>query len=70
MAETVVQRHAIDAAAEVMAEKKTSQGITHAGFALTSLPHKRIREAVWERRGHFTTLLVESTGSHMVPSLA
>ena len=60
MAETAVQRHATDAAAEVMAEEKTSLGITHAGFALTSLPHKRIQEAVWERRGHFTTLLVES----------
>jgi len=60
MAETPAQRQAIDAAAAVMAEEKTGLGITHAGFALTSLPHKRIEEPVWERQGHFTTLLVES----------
>jgi hypothetical protein len=35
-------------------------GITHAGFAMTSLPHKRIDEPLWRRQGHRTTLLVES----------
>ena len=35
-------------------------GITHAGFAMTSLPHKRIEEPLWRRHGHRTTLLVES----------
>ena len=35
-------------------------GITHAGFAMTSLPHKRIEELLWRRQGHRTTLLVES----------
>jgi hypothetical protein len=35
-------------------------GITHAGFAMTSLPHKRIEEGLWKREGHRTTLLVES----------
>ena len=30
------------------------------GFAMTSLPHKRIEEGLWKREGHRTTLLVES----------
>ena len=30
---------------------------------MTSLPHKRIEEALWRRDGHRTTLLVES-GRH------
>jgi hypothetical protein len=47
MAETKVERQAVHAAAAVMAEERSSLGITHAGFAMTSLPHKRIDEAVW-----------------------
>ena len=38
MAETKVERQAIHAAAAVMAEERSSLGITHAGFAMTSLP--------------------------------
>jgi len=59
VAETAVQRHTIDAAAEVMAEEKTSLGIAHAGFALKACP-SAFQEAAWKRRGHFTTLRVES----------
>lgn len=59
-AETKAQRHAIDAAAAVMFEERSGLGITHAGFAMTSLPHKRVDEAVWEREGYRTTLLIES----------
>jgi hypothetical protein len=40
--------------------KESRLGITHAGFAMTSLPHKRIEETFWRRDGHRTTLLVES----------
>ena len=54
------ERQAIDAAAAVMSEEKSGLGITHAGFAMTALPHKRIDEAVWERQGHRVTLLIES----------
>jgi hypothetical protein len=54
MAETRAERQAVEAA-----------GITHAGFAMTSLPHKRIEDPLWRRQGPHTTLLVESgrTGS-------
>jgi hypothetical protein len=60
MAATKVERHAVEAAAAVLAEEESRLGITHAGFAMTSLPHKRIEEALWRREGHRTTLLVES----------
>ena len=59
-AETPGQRSAIDAAAAVMAEEASRIGITHAGFAMTNLPHRRIEAGVWRRQGHRTTLLVES----------
>ena len=55
-----VDRQAVDAAAAVLAEEVSRLGITHAGFAMTSLPHRRIEEGVWESRGYQTTLLVES----------
>jgi hypothetical protein len=54
------ERKAIDAAAQILAEEDSRLGITHAGFAMTSLPHKRITEPYWKRQGHRTTLLVES----------
>src|SRR5271166_2716282 len=60
MAETRAGRQAIDAAAAIMCEERNGLGITHAGFAMTSLPHKRVDEAVWEREGYKTTLLIES----------
>ena len=60
MVETKAERHAINAAAAVLADEESRAGITHAGFAMTSLPHKRIGEAFWRREGHRTTLLVEA----------
>ena len=54
------ERQVVDAAAFVMAEEESRLGITHAGFAMTSLPHKRITEDLWRREGNRTTLLVES----------
>src|SRR3954467_3149934 len=60
MVETKAERHAIEAAASMLADEEGRLGITHAGFAMTSLPHKRIENAVWRRDGHRTTLLVES----------
>ena len=60
MADSKAQRLAIEAAAQVLAEEETRLGITHAGFAMTSLPHKRTEDAFWKRQGHRTTLLVES----------
>jgi hypothetical protein len=63
MARTMVdpeQRPLVDIAAEVMGDDAHRIGITYTGFCLTSLPHKRLNEeAVWEKRGHKVTLLVE-----------
>ena len=59
-ADSKAQRYAIDAAAQILAEEESRLGITHAGFAMTSLPHKRMEEPFWKRQGHRTTLLVES----------
>ena len=59
-AATKAERQAIDAAASLLAEEESRLGITHAGFAMTSLPHKRIKEGLWRREGHRTTLLIES----------
>ncbi len=60
LATTKSDRLAIEAAAAMLGEEENRLGITHAGFAMTSLPHKRIEETLWRREGHRTTLLVES----------
>lgn len=60
MADSSIDLLAINAAASVMSEEETRLGITHAGFAMTNLPHKRIEDAVWRRQGINTTLLVEA----------
>jgi Plasmid encoded RepA protein len=59
-ASTRAERLAVEAAGTILAEEVSRLGITHAGFALTSLPHKSIEDPLWRRRGHRTTLLVES----------
>ena len=59
-ANTKAERGAIEAAASLLSEEESRLGITHAGFAMTSLPHKRIEDGVWRRDGHRTTLLVKS----------
>lgn len=60
MVETRAERQAVEAAGIILAEEVSRLGITHAGFAMTSLPHKRIEEPLWRRQGHRTTLLVEA----------
>src|SRR3984957_5884335 len=60
LAASKLERSAIDAAAAILADEEGRLGITHAGFAMTSLPHKRIEDGLWRREGHRTTLLVES----------
>lgn len=59
-ADTKVDRMVVEAAAEILAEEESRLGITHAGFAMTSLPHKRTDEPFWKREGPRTTLLVEA----------
>jgi hypothetical protein len=54
------RRPLIDIAAEILADDEQRIGISYAGFALTALPHKRqANDAVWEKRGHRVTLLIE-----------
>jgi hypothetical protein len=60
LAASKTDRQAIEAAAAIMGDEDGRFGITHAGFAMTSLPHKRIEETLWRREGNRTTLLVES----------
>lgn len=60
MMEGKAGRQAVDAAAALLAEEETRLGITHAGFAMTSLPHRRIDDPLWTRQGNRTKLLVES----------
>lgn len=60
MAITKAERNTIDAAAAIMAEEEARMGITHAGFAMTSLPHKKIDDTVWRRSSPNTTLLIAS----------
>lgn len=55
-----VSMRELEIAAAVMAEESETLGICHAGFALTSLPHKNTNELLWRREGHRVTLLVES----------
>ncbi len=54
------RRQAVDAAAMILADEEFRLGITHAGFAMTSLPHKRIAGPHWKREGNSTKLFVES----------
>jgi hypothetical protein len=60
MAETKTDMMAVNAAASIMAEEENRLGITHAGFAMTNLPHHHIDGSVWIRKGLSTTLHVES----------
>lgn len=53
-------RMLVEAAYQVLSEETERLGFTHAGFALTSLPHKAIKGEVWRKEGHNITLLVES----------
>ena len=57
---TKAERNAIEAAAAVLSEEESRLGITHAGFAMTSLPHKRIEEASGGEKATGQPCLVES----------
>ncbi len=46
-----VGRQCVEAAFSVMSDENFDIGITHAGFAITALPHKPFPDRVWERSG-------------------
>jgi hypothetical protein len=60
MVATKAERRAIEAAATILAEEEARLGITHAGFAMTGLPHKATVAPVWRREAPRTTLLIAS----------
>ena len=60
MTATKAERNAVDAAAEIMSEEVARLGITHAGFAMIGLPHRKIADTVWRKSGPQITLLVAS----------
>lgn len=63
------ERRIIEIASEVMADENERLGISYSGFCLTALPHRRIDEPTWVRKGHKITLVVQSgvdrNGSHV-----
>jgi hypothetical protein len=60
LAHSKQDRRLIEIAAETLAEETARIGFSHAGFALTSLPHKAILDSVWRRESCRVKLLVES----------
>src|SRR5579859_451177 len=58
--EDKLQRQVAETAFGVMSDEERQYGIMHAGFAMTSLPHKDISEPTWSRHGGNIKLLVES----------
>jgi hypothetical protein len=60
LARSKQDRRLVEIAAEMLAEETARMGFSHAGFALTSLPHKAILDPVWRRESYRVKLLVES----------
>jgi hypothetical protein len=54
------ERQAVEAAFGVLSDEKGRIGVTHAGFAMAALPHKRTPETVWKKDAGTVRLLVES----------
>jgi hypothetical protein len=55
-----LHRQCLDAAFAVMSDEEHRVGLTHAGFAMTALPHKAVQDRVWIRHGGGVKLRVES----------
>jgi hypothetical protein len=55
-----VDRLCVEAAYGVLSDEKGDIGIAHAGFAMTSLPHRRTDKTIWERESGSVKLRVES----------
>ena len=60
LARSKQDRRLVEIAAEMLAEEAHRMGFSHAGFAVTSLPHKAIPDPVWRRESCRVKLLVES----------
>jgi hypothetical protein len=51
MADSKLERQCFDAGAAVMQDDRFDLNVLHSGFAMTGLPHKSIKDLVWERAG-------------------
>ncbi len=63
MADSKLERQCFEAGAAVMQDDRFDLNVLHSGFAMTGLPHKSIKDLVWERAGGQdgeVTLLIES----------
>lgn len=60
MAQSKMERQCIDITAAMLGDDDGEIGISHSGFALTSLPHRAIQEALWIKEGHHITLHIAS----------
>jgi hypothetical protein len=63
MADSKLERQCFEAAGAVMGDDRFDLNVLHSGFAMTGLPHKSIKDLVWERAGgqdNEVTLLIES----------
>lgn len=54
------ERQAVEAAFGVLSDEKGRIGVTHAGFAMAALPHKKTPETLWKKDAGNVRLLVES----------
>lgn len=57
---TSLERQMVETAYTVMSDEDQQFGIVHAGFAMSSLPHKETKEHTWIRHGNGVKLRVES----------
>ncbi|MDZ5646907.1 MULTISPECIES: replication protein RepA [Nitrospirillum] len=72
MATSKSGRNLVDVAAAMLAQEEDSMGITHAGFALTSLPHRSIDKAAepeYHRKETGRCTLIVQSGRHADGSL-
>lgn len=60
LAQSKHERTQIDIAFSLLSDDAGELGITHSGFALTSLPHKKTDRTIWMKPGYRLTLHVES----------
>ena len=55
-----LDRQCLETAFAVLSDERQRVGIMHAGFAMTALPHKSLRDTVWIRQGGNIKLRIES----------
>lgn len=55
-----LDRQCLETAFAVLSDERQRVGVMHAGFAMTALPHKSLKDTVWIRQGGNIKLRVES----------